>query len=105
VTREHRNGNTLFVDTAVAHVRNDGDPMASLGDDGDHHVMGQSEPVLTVDEGSGAYEPTESLHEPSGSVPSGGYVSPAGSDGLGSLGDLVSSESDASGDRISDDGL
>ena len=52
---------------------------------------------------SSVYEPLESLYEPPGSVSSGGYVSPACADGLGSLGELVSSDTDGSGDPFSDD--
>ena len=38
------------------------------------------------------YEPPESLDEPPGSIDSGGYVSPAGSDRLGSLGEIKRSD-------------
>jgi hypothetical protein len=40
------------------------------------------------------YDAPESLYEPPGSVSSGGYVSPAATEGMGSLGDLVSSDGD-----------
>jgi hypothetical protein len=50
--------------------------------------------VPADDRDSDEYEPPESLYEPPGSVSSGGYVSPAATDGLGSLGDVVSSDSD-----------
>jgi hypothetical protein len=49
------------------------------------------------------YEPPESLCEPPGSVSSGGYVSPAVAEGMGSLGELVSSDGDGDLESLFDD--
>ena len=43
------------------------------------------------------YEPPESLHEPPGDSDSEGYVSPAATEGLGSVGDLVSTDEEGGG--------
>jgi hypothetical protein len=46
--------------------------------------------------GPSAYDPAESLYEPSGSLSSGGYVLAATTDGMGGLGDLLSSVGEGS---------
>ena len=70
-----------------------------------NHECAAVAPVATQTETDdwSVYEPPESLYEAPGSMSLGGYVSPAATDGLGSLGNLVSSDADSSGDPFSDD--
>jgi hypothetical protein len=64
-------------------------------------------PALELPEAESLYEPpstAESLYEPPGTL-SEGYVSPAALDGLGSLGELLSSRPTSSGSSSSDGDL
>ena len=57
---------------------------------------------LEAEDTESLYEPPESLYEPPGSVDSEGYISPAASEGLGSLGELVYSSDDSQNGSASD---
>ena len=69
----------------------------------DKHMNMSTVAESAQEDTSSTYEPAESLCEPPGKVSSGGYISPAATDGMGSLGELVSSDERASENSFLDD--